>query len=167
MTRRRILASASVAAVAVAAGSALAVSGALGSTGSGATCTPTACFVPGSTNPIVLTPAQRARVQSRSTTQLATLVAYGRALQAEARGDAAGATQYFNDAARLDAHFVSERNQASAARAGSPASGVQRALALGVQGVNNLGPVRAPDAADAPLISSSLLTLILTIHIPP
>jgi len=116
---------------------------------------------------IVLTPAQRARVQARSTTQLATLVAYGRALQAEARGDAAGATQYFNDAARLDAHFVSERNQASAARAGSPASGVQRALALGVQGVNNLGPVRAPDAADAPLISSSLLTLILTIHIPP
>jgi hypothetical protein len=58
MTRRRILASASVAAVAVAAGSALAVSGALASTGSGATCTPTACFVPGSTNPIVLTPAQ-------------------------------------------------------------------------------------------------------------
>jgi TolB-like protein len=116
---------------------------------------------------IVLTPAQRARVQAQATTQLATLVAYGRGLQLEGRGDAAGATRYFSEAARLDPRFVSQRYQANASRAGSTAGGVQRALALGVQGVNTLGSVRVSDAADAPLVSSSLLTLVLTIHITP
>jgi TolB-like protein len=116
---------------------------------------------------IVLTPAERARVQRQAGTQLVTLVAYGRGLQSEAHGDAAAATQFYGEAARLDGRFVADRNQANGSRSGASSSGVQRVLALGVGGVNSLGAVRVADAADTPLISSNLLTLVLTIRITP
>src|SRR5512133_210730 len=52
---------------------------------------------------VTLTPAQRLAIEQRQTTQLATLVEFGRGAEAEARGDATGAMKAFEDASRLDA----------------------------------------------------------------
>jgi TolB-like protein len=119
---------------------------------------------------IILTPAQRQRVEQRQTTQLAALVAYGRGVQSEAKGDAAGATAAFEDALRLDAGFVAARTQASGAPATSSsqrASNVTRVLDLSVAAVNAPVAVRLPEAVDAPLASGSVLSLIFTIRVNP
>ena len=117
---------------------------------------------------ITLTPAQRQKVEQRQTTQLAALVAYGRGVQAEAKGDAAGATAAFEDASRLDATFTAARTQASGAPASSQrASNVTRVLDLSVAAVNAPVAVRVPEAVDAPLASGSVLSLIFTIRVNP
>jgi TolB-like protein len=119
---------------------------------------------------ITLTPAQRQRIEQRQTTQLAALVAYGRGVQAEARGDAAGATAAFEDAARLDAAFTAARNQAAAAPAASSAqkvSSVARVLDLTTQAVNAPVATKPPEAVDAPLAASSLLNILITVRITP
>jgi TolB-like protein len=118
---------------------------------------------------ITLTPAQRQKVEQRQTTQLAALVAYGRGVQAEAKGDAAGATAAFEDASRLDAAFTAARTQASGAPAASSqrASNVTRVLDLSVAAVNAPVAVRLPEAVDAPLASGSLLSLIFVIRVNP
>lgn len=118
---------------------------------------------------IQLTPAQRQRIEQRQTTQLAALVAYGRGVQAEARGDAAGATAAFEDAARLDAAFAAARTQASAAPASSAqrASSVARVLDLATQAVNAPVAIKPPEAVDAPLAASSLLQILITVRVTP
>jgi TolB-like protein len=124
---------------------------------------------------ITLTPAQRQRVEQRQTVQLAALVAYGRGVQAEAKGDAAGATAAFEDAARLDAAFMATRTPVAAAPAASSsqrASSLARVLDVTTQAVNAPivnAPVanKPPEAVDAPLASGSVLSLLLTIRVTP
>lgn len=118
---------------------------------------------------IQLTPAQRQRIEQRQTTQLAALVAYGRGVQAEARGDAAGATAAFEDASRLDAAFSAARTQAAAAPAASAqrASSVARVLDLATQAVNTPVMTRPPEAVDAPLAASSILQILITVRVTP
>ena len=121
---------------------------------------------------INLSPAQRLRVEQRQTTQLGALVAYGRGVEAEAKGDAAGATAAFEDAARLDGTFVAARTQASGGISASSSSsqrssGVARVLDLSTQAINAPVATRIPEAADAPLASGSVLSLIFTIRVTP
>ncbi len=118
---------------------------------------------------ITLTPSQRQRIEQRQTTQLAALVAYGRGVQAEARGDAAGATAAFEDAARLDAAFTAARTQAVAAPAASAqrASSVARVLDLTTQAVNAPVATKVAEAVDAPLAASSLLSILITVRVIP
>jgi TolB-like protein len=118
---------------------------------------------------ITLTPAQRLQIEQRQTTQLAALVAYGRGVQAEARGDAAGATAAFEDAARLDAAFTAARTQAAAAPAASSqrASSVARVLDMTAQAVNAPVAIKPPEAVDAPFASGSILSILITVRVTP
>jgi TolB-like protein len=115
---------------------------------------------------ITLTPAQRDRVELRQTTQLAALVAYGRGVEAESHGDAAGATAAFDEAARLDVAFVAARTQLAAApSATSRGSSVQRVLDLSTQALNQPIASRVPEAADAPLSTSQIIALIISVRV--
>lgn len=119
---------------------------------------------------IALTPAQRQRVEQRQTTQLAALVAYGRGVQAEAKGDAVGATAAFEDAARLDAAFTAARTQAAAAAPAASqqrATNVARVLDLTAQAVNAPVTTKLPEAVDAPLTSGSVLAITFIIRVTP
>ncbi len=121
---------------------------------------------------ITLTPAQRLSIEQRQSTQLAALVAYGRGVQAEARGDAAGALAAFEEASRLDAAFSAARVQASAAPSGSSAksssaASVARVVDLAAQGVNAPVAVKLPEAVDAPLASNSRIPIIFIIRVLP
>lgn len=120
---------------------------------------------------IVLTPAQRERVAQKQTEQLAALVAYGRGVQAETRGDAVGATAAFEEASRLDAAFSAARGQATAARgptsAAQRASSLTRVLDLSTQAINAPVTTRVAEAVDAPLSRGSVLALTFTIRVTP
>ncbi len=117
---------------------------------------------------ITLTPAQRLRVEQRQTTQLAALVAYGRGVQAEARGDAVGATAAFEEASRLDAAFSAARAQMAAAPPPAQrASSVARVLDLSTQAINAPITTRVAEAVDAPLATGSVLALTFTIRVTP
>jgi TolB-like protein len=117
---------------------------------------------------INLTPAQRQRVEQRQTTQLAALVAYGRGVQAEAKGDAAGATAAFEDASRLDAAFAAARTQVAVAPAAAQrSSSVARLVDMSAQAINAPLATRVPEAVDAPLSTGSMLSLILIIRVLP
>jgi len=122
---------------------------------------------------ITLTPAQKLSIEQRQSTQLAALVAYGRGVQAEAKGDAAGSIAAFEEASRLDAAFSAARTQASAApsgssqRSSSSASNLARVVDLAAQGVNAPVAVKLPEAVDAPLAANSRLALIFVIRILP
>ena len=89
---------------------------------------------------ITLTPAQRNRIEQKQTVQLAALVAYGRGVQAEAKGDAAGATAAFEDASRLDAAFSASAQRGQVASGSSAASSrsasVARVLDQSTQAIN-------------------------------
>jgi hypothetical protein len=115
---------------------------------------------------ITLTPAQRASVEQRQTTNLAASVAYGRGVEAEARGDAAGATAAYEQAVRLDATFAAAKTQAAASPPSSSqrSSGVQRVLDLSTTAINAPAPTKVAEAADAP-IQSSLFSLLITIRV--
>lgn len=118
---------------------------------------------------ITLTPAQRARVEQRQTTQLAALVAYGRGVEAEARGDAVAATAAFEEASRLDAAFSMARTQMVRARApaSNRAKAVQRVTNLSAAHVNSRITTRLSEAVDAPLARGSALLLTFTIRVTP
>lgn len=120
---------------------------------------------------ITLTPAQRASIEQRQTTQLAALVAYGRGVQSEAKGDAAGATAAFEDAARLDVAFTAARAQATAAPAASQSSqranAVARVIEIATQAVNAPVAIKPPEAVDAPLAANSLLSILITVRVTP
>lgn len=112
---------------------------------------------------IVLTPAQRARVEARQTTQLAALVAFGRGVEYEARGDAVGAANAFAEAARIDRQFAMPAVRSPLPRA----SHLQRVLGLSVEAINVQGTARTADVAAPPLAASAIFALILNIRIIP
>ena len=123
---------------------------------------------------ITLTPAQRTKVEQQQTTQLAALVAFGRGVQAEARGDAAVAVKSYEAAVRADAKFtVAKSTLASATladagpRAGTTSTNLSRALALGSEALNTPITVKAADVATAPFVSSTGLSIIFTIRVTP
>jgi TolB-like protein len=117
---------------------------------------------------IVLTPGERLRVERNQTTQLSALVAYGRGVQADARGDAAGATAAFAEAARLDASFLAARTQLSAAASGERrASSVARVLDLATQAINASATAKTSDVAEAPLASGSTVPLVVVVRVLP
>lgn len=120
---------------------------------------------------ITLTPAQRNRIDQKQTVQLAALVAYGRGVQAEAKGDAAGATAAFEDASRLDAAFSAgaQRGQVASGpgAASSRSASVSRVLDQSAQAINAPVLTRIPEAVDAPLATGSLLRLVFTIRVTP
>lgn len=120
---------------------------------------------------ITLTPAQRLSIEQRQSTQLAALVAYGRGVQAEARGDAAGSIAAFEEASRLDAAFSAARVQASVAPSGSSAksssASIARVVDMAAQAVNAPVAVKLPEAVDAPLASKSLIPIIFIIRVIP
>lgn len=131
---------------------------------------------------ITLTPAQRLFVEQRQSTQLAALVAYGRGVQAEASGDAAGATAAFEEASRLDAAFTAARSQAAAAPAPAASSSsssqaksnvatanaiAARVVDLAATAVNAPVTVKLPEAVDAPFVSGSLIPLTFIIRVLP
>lgn len=131
---------------------------------------------------ITVTPAQRQRIEARQTTDLAALVAYGRGVEAEARGDAVAAAAAYEEASRLDAAFSSARLAAEGTpeplgeTAGPPgaavagagaASSMDRVLDLSARAVNLPVPVRVAEAADAPLATGAVLTILLRIRITP
>lgn len=115
---------------------------------------------------ITLTPAQLTLVQQRPTNNFAAAVAYGRGVEAEAKGDAIGAVGAFQEAARLDAAFAAARTQAaSASPAKAGVNGIARVLELSAQAINAPAPTRVADVADLPLQASQLFTLLLTIRV--
>lgn len=119
---------------------------------------------------ITLTPAQRAQVEQRQTTQLNALVAYGRGVEAETRGDAVGATAAFEEASRLDAAFAAARTQATASAPASSAqraSNVARVIDLTTTAVNAPVATKLPEAVDAPLAPASVLSLVFVIRVTP
>lgn len=121
---------------------------------------------------ITLTPSQRLSIVQRQSNQLAALVAYGRGVQAEAKGDAAGSLAAFEEASRLDAAFSTARTQASVAPSGSQqksssAANMARVVDLAAQGVNAPVAVKLPEAVDAPLAANSRLPLIFVVRILP
>lgn len=118
---------------------------------------------------IQLTPSQLANVEQRQTTNLAAIVAYGRGVRAEARGDAAGAVAGFDEAVRLDAAFSAARASLAAAPAASAqrSSSVQRVLELSAQAINAPVATKLPEAADVPLQASQVMTLLITVRVTP
>jgi TolB-like protein len=115
---------------------------------------------------ITITPAQRARIEQRQTTQLTALVAYGRGVEAEARGDAAGATTAFEEAARLDVAFGAARGMAGGGGSSASARGgsAARAISLTTAAINAPVATRTAEAADAPLAQSGPeLTFVIRI----
>jgi TolB-like protein len=117
---------------------------------------------------ISLTPAQRAQVAERQSANLAATLAFGRGVQAESRGDPAGAAQAYREAVRLDASFASARTELRRAEGGAPTTArspsLTRVLELSTAAVNAPAPTRLPEASDAPL-QSFLVTWILNITI--
>jgi hypothetical protein len=116
---------------------------------------------------ITLTPAQRARVEQRQTTNLSALVAYGRGLEAEAKGDVAAATEAFREAARIDPGFEAARAHASAGAA-TAAPRIARVLDNATQVINSVATTRVADVVDTPAqvaVSGAAFTLLLTIRV--
>jgi TolB-like protein len=118
---------------------------------------------------ITLTPAQRARIEERQTSQLTALVAYGKGVEADTRGNAIAATAAFEEASRLDAAFSMARSSASASRAPSSnrAKSAQRAVSLATKGVNAQIATRLSEAIDSPLSRGSEFFLTFAIRVTP
>jgi TolB-like protein len=98
---------------------------------------------------IELTSVERDRVTQRPTNSLQALLAFGRALEAEDRGDFAAAMAHYQEAVRIDPGFQAAAagadrtgTLASTAAAGPPGAG-------STQGVPGLpGPIQVLDAGD-------------------
>lgn len=118
---------------------------------------------------ITLTPAQRAAIEQRQTTRLGALVAFGRGVEAEDRGDAAGAIAAFTDAGRIDATFAAARTQLStASTVNQPrASNVQRVLDLSSSAINAPVSTKLPEAVDPTLAASASIPLLITVRVTP
>ena len=119
---------------------------------------------------VTMTPALRAAVEQRETSNLAAAVAFGRGMRAEAKGDLEAARRAFEDAARLDAGFATARTRgaqiqtASAKTTSSIESSLARVVDLTAQSINVPVTTKLPEAADAPALSL-LVTLVLTLRI--
>lgn len=115
---------------------------------------------------ITLTPAQRAVIEQRQTANLVAVLAYGRGVQAEVRGDAAGAQAGFSEAARLDPGFTVARSEATGgALAPSTSAAMRRVLSRSEAVVNAPAATRLPEVADAPLATRQLITLLISITV--
>jgi hypothetical protein len=123
---------------------------------------------------ITLTPAQRLRVERRQSTQLAAIVAFGRGVQADARGDAAVAIKSYETAVRADTKFAAAKATLASAtiadagpRAGTTTTNLSRALELGSQALNTPITTKTSDVAAAPFVASGGLSIIFTIRVTP
>lgn len=119
---------------------------------------------------ITVTPAERRRIEGRPPIQLAALVAYGRGVEAEGRGDVAGALSAFDEAVRIDGAIrvaTSQRAGATSSSVASRVPSIDRVVEMTSQGVNASLPVRVAEAVDAPLVTSSVLSIILVIRVLP
>jgi TolB-like protein len=117
---------------------------------------------------VTLTPAQRVAIEQRQAIQLASLVAFGRGAQADARGDVIGAMAAYAEAVRLDASFtVARAHVASPSTAGARANGVQRVLSLTTQALNQPAGGQVSEAADAALSASLSIPIVVTIRVTP
>jgi len=123
---------------------------------------------------VTLTPAERASIEQKQTTNVAAAVAFGRGAEAEARGDAAAAVRAFQDAARLDIGFSAARAAASRAQlsvgpvvapgASAKADAIARVLDVTAQAINTAVVTKLPEAADVPL-QSFIFTLLITLRV--
>ena len=120
---------------------------------------------------ITLTPAQRTRVERRQTSQTAALIAFGKGVEAEAKGDAKRAEASYQEAVRLDPSFNTTRTLATTGTVAAAASGISnvgRVLDLGAQAINT--PViatRTSDVANPPFAGGGALTLTFIIRVTP
>jgi TolB-like protein len=117
---------------------------------------------------VTLTPAQRVAVERQQTTQLSALLAFGRGVQADTRGDVSGALEAFNEASRVDASFSAARAHAASPSNSAPrATGAQRVLSLTTQALNQAAGGRVSEAADAALAASLTVPVAVTIRVVP
>jgi TolB-like protein len=119
---------------------------------------------------VSITPAQRVAIEQRQTTQLATLVAFGRGAEAEARGDATAAVKAYEEAARLDAAFVASQPRfapSASSASTSRASSVQRVLSLSTQALNQPAAAQVSEVAGVALPASLTIPLVITIRVLP
>jgi TolB-like protein len=123
---------------------------------------------------VSLSPAERASIEAKQTSNVAAAVAFGRGAEAEARGDVAAAVRAFQDAARLDIGFAAARTAATrvqltattanASGAAAKADAIARVLDVTAQAINTAVVTKLPEAADVPL-QSFVFTLLLTLRI--
>jgi TolB-like protein len=117
---------------------------------------------------VTITPAQRVAIEQNQTTQLATLVAFGRGVEADAHGDVIGALTAFTEAERLDASFNAARiHVMSPATTVVRATGVQRVLSMTSQALNQPAAAQASEAGDAALSAALSVPVVITIRIIP
>lgn len=119
---------------------------------------------------ITVTPSERQRIEGRPPIQLAAMVAFGRGVEAESRGDVVAALTAFDEAMRLDGAIRSATTQRAGVTTAAPAlrlSSVERVVEMSTEAVNAAVPVRVAEAADAPLAASSALAIILVIRVLP
>ncbi len=120
---------------------------------------------------ITLTPAQRARVERRQTTQTAALIAFGKGVEAEAKGDAKRAVASYQEAVRLDAAFSTSRAQVSSptlTSAAAPITNLSRVIDFSSQAINTpvITNTRTTDVANPPNVGGGL-TLTFIIRVTP
>ena len=132
---------------------------------------------------VTLTPAERAAVEQRPTRDIGALLAYGRAVRAEARGDYAGAAGEYEAAAARDPGFTAAQSRAAALRARLPravgGARVARAARLRAASLRAAGEVnrsprgtftrgdRVPGAADPAFRQAQSSTVVIIIHSTP
>jgi curli biogenesis system outer membrane secretion channel CsgG len=131
---------------------------------------------------VTLTPAERAAVAQRPTRSLAALLAYGRAVRAEYRGDFGGAAREYRAAAAADAGFRAPRERLGVllpvAGSGGPAPAAPRVLGTPLERITTSatdritvwtpgGPpvVRGSTAVD-PVFPLGTVTLLIRV-VPP
>ncbi len=120
---------------------------------------------------ITLTPAQRTRVERRQTTQTAALIAFGKGVEAEAKGDAKRAVASYQEAVRLDATFSTARTQSTSptlASVAPPISNLSRVIEFSSQAINTpvITNTKTTDVANPPNVGSGL-TLTFVIRVTP
>jgi TolB-like protein len=119
---------------------------------------------------IVLTPAQRTRVEQKQTTQLAALVAFGKGAEADAKGDAKRAVQAYEEAVRRDGAFKAAKTLATTPVTVADAprvSNLARVLDLGVQAINLPPAAKTSDVANAPIAANSGFSIVFTVRVTP
>lgn len=131
---------------------------------------------------VTLTPAERARIESRPGTSLASLTAYGRGVQAELAGDRRRALDEFERALRLAPTFDAAGERATQLRAVARASVSAPTLLPGVREINapEAGTVdrlnrpldfitsltRPSGGASDPSFPSTVVTVVVTVRRP-
>ncbi len=85
---------------------------------------------------VTLTPAERAAVDAYPTTSLPALTAYGRGVQADARGDHRRAVDEFERALVVDPGFSQARTRAAGARVDGRRSAEGPSIAPGIRSIN-------------------------------